>query len=45
MAPDAVKRAEYLASWALERLGKALENDIPGARFTVEIAEGEAWPH
>lgn len=37
LAPDPRERARGIVSWALERLIRPLERDIPGARFEVRF--------
>ena len=41
--PDPRARAREILAWALEDLGRALERDVPGARFTIEIGPHASW--
>jgi len=41
--PDPRARAREILLWALEDLGRALERDVPGARFTIEIGPHASW--
>lgn len=42
-AGDGVERARYLVAFAFDGLSQALERDIPGARFEIEIGPGTSW--